>query len=345
MVVSTYISSGLLLSSLVGISFLKRLSRKAKKPEHLYTEALHCLIRDDKHNAVSLLREVVKKDSDHVDAYLLLGNTIRDEFPEQAVKIHQSLTVRPGLSKTIIVEIHKSLAEDYHTLNKIDLAKRECEKILKLERRNKWAVELLLILAETERDWKKAEHWDRLLKKISGKRSSSDPEKYHIHLGKDKLNSRDLSGAESEFKNAVKINSDSPHPYYFLGKIDMENGKKEAALHQWKQYLTLTPNPKLGIYKEIEGLLFEFNRYSEIEGLYRKIVEKYPQNKEALVRMVNHLIEKGDRDKAQTFLEQLKEESLIEKLLKHKISLPEQTDFSVISGVDSLIKFSLESDQ
>ena len=55
-----------------------------------------------------------------MEAYLLLGNTIRSDFPEQAVKIHQSLTVRPGLSKSVLVDIHIALAEDYRALKKND---------------------------------------------------------------------------------------------------------------------------------------------------------------------------------------------------------------------------------
>ena len=161
MLSSHHLTSELLFIGIVGISFFKRFSRKTKNPEHLFTEALHCLVTDNKQRAVSLLRQVVKKESDHMEAYLLLGNTIRSDFPEQAVKIHQSLTVRPGLSKSVLVDIHKALAEDYRALKKIDLAKREGENILRYERRNKWAVELMLALAEEEKDWQQAEHWNR----------------------------------------------------------------------------------------------------------------------------------------------------------------------------------------
>ena len=110
MLTTQYLTPKILFIGTVGISFFKRYFRKAKNPEHLFTEALHCLVTDDKHRAISLLKQVVKKNSDHMEAYLLLGNTIRSDFPEQAVKIHQSLTVRPGLSKSVLVDIHRALA-------------------------------------------------------------------------------------------------------------------------------------------------------------------------------------------------------------------------------------------
>ena len=119
----------------------------------------------------------------------------------------------------MIVGIHKALADDYRSLRKIDLAKREGEKILKYERRNKWAVELMLELSEEGKDWQQAEHWNRLLLKIYGKDITSDLGRYHVYAGMDIMESGDLSTAASEFKKAKNISSESALPYLYLGKI------------------------------------------------------------------------------------------------------------------------------
>ena len=75
------------------------------------------MVRGDKSKAVWTLRQVVKQDSDHVRAYLQLGNILRDENTEQAIKIHQSLTVRPNLSAEMRVDIHSALANDYKKIS------------------------------------------------------------------------------------------------------------------------------------------------------------------------------------------------------------------------------------
>ena len=66
------------------------------------------MLRTDNRKAIKLLRDVVKQDSDHIAAYLQLGNLLREEDPQRAIKIHQMLTVRPNLSKTIKIEIYKA---------------------------------------------------------------------------------------------------------------------------------------------------------------------------------------------------------------------------------------------
>ena len=145
------------------------------------------------------------------------------------------------------------------------------------------------------------------------------------------------------FKKAKTNSPDSALPYFYLGKIyDME-GKKEAALGYWKEYILLTANPELGIYKAIESLLFNLNRYSEVEEIYRNIVEKYPNNMEALVRMVNHLMEKGNVEKAIFLLDRYPVDSMTVRLLKYKVSIPNEISPDIISGLDSLIRESLKT--
>ncbi|MFQ6613341.1 MAG: hypothetical protein ACE5D1_00720, partial [Fidelibacterota bacterium] len=77
-----------------------RSDRKKYKPS-LYTDALTAMIRGDVATAVRNLRETVKKNSEHIDAYLHLGSLYRDENPYQAIKVHQSLTVRPNLPRPV----------------------------------------------------------------------------------------------------------------------------------------------------------------------------------------------------------------------------------------------------
>ena len=80
-------------------------------------------------------------------------------------------------------------------------------------------MELLLALAEEEKDWQQAEHWNRLLLKIYGKDITPDLERYHVYAGMEKMESGDLSEAESEFNKAIKISTESALPHLYLETI------------------------------------------------------------------------------------------------------------------------------
>ncbi|GIS71788.1 MAG: hypothetical protein CM1200mP10_13650 [Candidatus Neomarinimicrobiota bacterium] len=48
-----------------------------KNKDSLYTDALNAMVRGDSDDAMRLLRNVVRQDTDHLDAYLQLGDILR----------------------------------------------------------------------------------------------------------------------------------------------------------------------------------------------------------------------------------------------------------------------------
>ena len=64
--------------------FKKPLNKK--RTDTIYMEALNAMLLSDKRRAIKLLKCLVKKDSEHVSAYLQLGNLMRDEDADRAIK-------------------------------------------------------------------------------------------------------------------------------------------------------------------------------------------------------------------------------------------------------------------
>ena len=137
--------------------YLKK-PRKDNNLNSLYMESSKCkVLLSDKRKAISLLSAIVKNDSEHINAYLQLGNLLRNEDPEKAIKIHQMLTVRQNLNKNTKIEILKALSLDYEKIADISKSKIEAERVLNLDKNNLWANSFLLSLAEKNKDWDYAE--------------------------------------------------------------------------------------------------------------------------------------------------------------------------------------------
>ena len=103
-----------------------------KRTDTIYMEALNAMLLSDKRKAINLLSTLVKNDSEHVSAYLQLGNLLRDEDTDRAIKIHQMLTVRQNLDKETKIEIFKSLALDYKKINDLKNLKLKLKRFLSL---------------------------------------------------------------------------------------------------------------------------------------------------------------------------------------------------------------------
>ena len=305
----------------------------------LYTEALNMLVRGDSQNAIRLLRDVVKQDTNHLDAYLQLGDILREEGNSQnAIKIHQSLTVRPGLDDKLQIQIHKSLAKDYLSLNEISLAKKEAEMILNIDKKEFWATEFLLDLAEKSHDWAQAAH---LIKTLDSNNSDiTRLARFKVYEGMGKFENNDRKGAEQCFNKAIEIAPNFGLPHLYLGNLFSENRNLVKALEHWEQYALLDLKNGSSIYSKIESALFDLGRFSEVEKFYQRALKNNPRNLDALAKIANVLEEKGERQKALDLVEDAltqHEDSIKLRLMKLKLSIQYASPPQLSQQIDKMI--------
>ena len=297
------------------------------------------LVRGDSQNAIRLLRDVVKQDTNHLDAYLQLGDILREEGNSQnAIKIHQSLTVRPGLDDKLQIQIHKSLAKDYLSLNEISLAKKEAEMILNIDKKEFWATEFLLDLAEKSHDWAQAAH---LIKTLDSNNSDiTRLARFKVYEGMGKFENNDRKGAEQCFNKAIEIAPNFGLPHLYLGNLFSENRNLVKALEHWEQYALLDLKNGSSIYSKIESALFDLGRFSEVEKFYQRALKNNPRNLDALAKIANVLEEKGERQKALDLVEDALtqyEDSIKLRLMKLKLSIQYASPPQLSQQIDKMI--------
>ena len=305
----------------------------------LYTEALNMLVRGDSQNAIRLLRDVVKQDTNHLDAYLQLGDILREEGNSQnAIKIHQSLTVRPGLDDKLQIQIHQSLAKDYLSLNEISLAKKEAEMILNIDKKEFWATEFLLDLAEKSHDWAQAAN---LIKTLDNNNSDiTRLARFKVYEGMGKFENDDRKGAEQCFNKAIEIAPNFGLPHLYLGNLFSENRNLVKALEHWEQYALLDLKNGSSIYSKIESALFDLGRFSEVEKFYQRALKNNPRNLDALAKIANVLEEKGERQKALDLVEDAlsqHQDSIKLRLMKLKLSIQYASPPQLSQQIDKMI--------
>ena len=236
--------------------------------------ALNAMLLSDKRKAINLLSNLVKNDSNHVNAYLQLGNLLREEDAERAIKIHQMLTVRKNLNKGIKIEIFKSLAKDYEKINDLSKSKIEAEKIINIDKTNLWANLFLLSLAEQTKDWDYAEKKAKSLNKIKGFNDKINPSNYTLQKGVLHLNEGNLLEAEAIFRKVINESPELGMPYKYLGDIKHLNRDLVKAIEYWEKFMEMSPKDSHIVFDSIETALFDLGRYSEVEKFYRKVLKK-----------------------------------------------------------------------
>jgi len=337
----TYIIFAIIIAiSLLWLSYFYFKPSKGKHINNTYTEALNAMLLADKRKAISLLSNVVKKDSSHIDAYLQLGNLLRDEEPGRAIKIHQMLTVRPSVSKETKIEILKSLALDYEKTSELSKAKSEAEKIVEIDKANHWANSFLLSISEKMEDWDYAELKAKELQKIKGFNESINLSKYTLKKGLEYFKINNMTEAETLFRKAINESPNFGLPYRYLGDIMHLNRDLVKAVEYWEKYMDLEPIESANVFDRIETALFDLGRYSEVEKFYRKVLDKNSDDVNAGQRLANVLNEKGENKAAITLIDQFieKENSSISvMLMKLKLSLLTKTPAELSYYVDEIL--------
>ena len=298
------------------------------------------MLRADKRKAIAILTDIVKQDSDHIDAYLQLGSILRDDDPQRALKIHQMLTVRPSLDSNTRIEIYKSLAMDYEIIGDLKRSKSEAEHILSLDKQNQWALSFLLSLGEKLKDWDYAENKAKKLQKITGDYNDEELAKYLVFRSQEKIKRNEFEDAESILNNAIKKAPKFGLPYKYIGDIKMAKRELVKAVEYWEKFINLSPEESHKVFDNMESALFDLGRYSEVENFYRKVLEKDSTNIVGSLRLANVLNEKGEDQAAIKLIEgiiNIDSANISILLMKLKLSLSIQTPNELGHQIDTII--------
>ncbi len=332
----------LILVIIGGLTFFYIQPKQQAKTESIYTDALNAMVRGDKRTALKHLRDVVKQDTNHVDAYLQMGDILREEGNAlAAIKIHQSLTVRPNLKNDVKIHIHRSLALDYNQISQLAKARREVELLLKLDKKNLWANEFLLALFEKQQDWDKATQISKIIQKVKQLQDPTQIARFLVLKGMDKHEKGKVDEAIKTFDIAAKTDPNYEKTYLCLGDIYLVKRDLVKAIDNWEKYALLNPENGKMIYSKIEAALFDLGRFSEVEKFYERIVDKDPSNLSALTKLANVLEEKGEHNSALSLVEDAlskNQTSIHAHLMKLKLSVQVSKPNELSNHIDKIIQ-------
>lgn len=264
-----------------------------------YAEGLNLLLAGNKEEALQKLRETVSQESNNIDAYVKIGDILRELGQvERAINVHKYLTVRKGVSPKQQHDILRGLARDYQAGDNFEKALGVLNKVLADDRSCSWAQEMKLSLYEAKEDWS---HAFQVFKEISpknGKVKSSRLAVYRVQEGIQLQQEGRDKEAKSRFKDAIKICSEGPPGYIYLAEAYKNEDRKSDALGVLKQFVEKVPEQSYLAFEQLKELLYEGGVYGEIENLYLDVIEKQPDNLMARLGLAEIYEKKGELEAA-----------------------------------------------
>lgn len=264
-----------------------------------YTEGLNLLLAGEREAALKRLREAVTKNSRNVDAYLKIGDILRELGQvDRAINVHKYLTVRSGLSPKQREEIMHSLAKDYEQAREFDKGLEVLNQVLEENKHAVWAQEMKLRLYELKEEWDNAFQTYKELRKHRGESRNGRLALYKVQEGLQLIQNGKERDARARFKDAIRIDPNSPPAYIYLADSYRRENRNSDALQVLKEFVERVPSQSYLAFERIKDLLFEGGVFGEIENVYLEIIEIQPNNLMARLALAEIYEKKGELEKA-----------------------------------------------
>ena len=291
------------------------------KTTSLYTTALNHMLHGEDETAIKCFKEIAKKDTENIDAYIKLGILFRKTGKlKNAVKIHQGLLYRQGISKDQRLEILRNIVEDYISLEEKSKALSSAEDILELDKRNIWAFEKLQNLHRDLEQWDKAAWYLRKVLSLRRESNSRLLALYKVQGGLEKFNEGAYHDARLIFRKAIKIDPECETPYFYIAESYIKDHRGEEAIKWWEKFANASPEKAHLIFNPLQKVLFSLGNFGKIENFYENILSKKPGDIRTIAALAGFYERKGDVDKAITLVEELIEKNPDSRVAKIALS-------------------------
>ncbi|CAM3594206.1 lipopolysaccharide assembly protein LapB [Vibrio aquimaris] len=189
-----------------------------------YVTGLNLLLSDQSDKAVDHFIELLQVDNETIDTHLALGNLFRSRGEvDRAIRIHQNLISRSGLTieqKNIALQ---QLAKDYMASGFLDRAERIFEQLVDEPEHKEAALQQLVAIYQQTREWSKAIQYASQLVKLGRKRMRSNIAHFWCELAMQEQAEGDSNRAILHFKRALSEDPKCARASIALGKLYLEN--------------------------------------------------------------------------------------------------------------------------
>jgi len=264
-----------------------------------YIAGLNYLIAGEKDKALEKLQATVRLDTDFVDAYVKIGDILRQSgSPDRALKIHRDLAVRPVLPDEQRVNVMKALAQDYQALRQWQQALSACENILSTDRRNQWALDMQLSLYEEMGDWGAAYEIVRKNSHIPKQEKSTRLAAYKVEQGLQNVRAKREHDGRVCFRDAIREDPACIPAFLELADSYIREERSKDALEVLDDFIKRNPQFADLAFARLKQVLYDLGQFAVMEQIYSELEKDHPAVVAGLLGLADIYEKKGSLNRA-----------------------------------------------
>ncbi|MEM9174894.1 MAG: tetratricopeptide repeat protein [Myxococcota bacterium] len=274
-------------------------ARKAGSVEAALRRALRAAVAGDRPAAETWLERIVEADSADLDAYLALARLYREQGDiGRAIRMHQNLLLRSGLSKTQKNEALLELARDFDAGGFSERAVAGYEEVLDANPRDAEATERLVSLLGALREHSRALALVKRLRRFDREAADAHEGALLLAQARAQTDEGDADGARATLKRALRRDKTNAAAWSMLGDREAERGKDARAIDAWRKAVAADRSLGALLLPRIEAGFAARKKPQDYETYVRSLLEERPTDAAAQVALARTLASRGETREA-----------------------------------------------
>jgi lipopolysaccharide biosynthesis regulator YciM len=318
---------------------------KISRLSNTYFRGLNYLLNEQQDKALEIFLQIAEVDKETVETQFALGHLFRRRGEvDRAIRLHQNLVARTGLSEEQRTRASLELGEDYMRAGLLDRAETLFNDLVQMGVHAPKALQQLISIYQSERDWSQAIAHALQYEQISGESMSDSIAHYYCELAEKSIYEGNLKLAREQTALAYSSDSQCVRAGMIEGRLDLLENNDAAAIRAFERVARHDVDYLPEVLPQLMECYERRNELMRARGFLQEVIEHY-----AGVTPLLALTELIERDEgpaaAQDFLaKQLQqrpsvrgEAVLLDKVVSQPVSDPHETLRSLKQITDQLL--------
>jgi lipopolysaccharide assembly protein B len=249
---------------------------KISRLSNTYFRGLNYLLNEQQDKALEIFLQIAEVDKETVETQFALGHLFRRRGEvDRAIRLHQNLVARTGLSEEQKTRAVLELGEDYMRAGLLDRAETLFNDLVQMGVHAPKALQQLIIIYQAERDWPQAIAHALKYEQITGEPMGESVAHYYCEVAEKSIHENNLKQARDQIALAYSSDSQCVRAGMIEGRLDLMENNDAGAIRAFERvarhdvdFLPEVLTPLMECYRRRNELM-------RARGFLQEVIERY----------------------------------------------------------------------
>lgn len=249
---------------------------KISRLSNTYFRGLNYLLNEQQDKALEIFLQIAEVDKETVETQFALGHLFRRRGEvDRAIRLHQNLVARTGLSEEQKTRAVLELGEDYMRAGLLDRAETLFNDLVQMGVHAPKALQQLITIYQAERDWPQAIAHALKYEQITGEPMGESVAHYYCEVAEKYIHENNPKQARDQIALAYSSDSQCVRAGMIEGRLDLMENNDAGAIRAFER----VARHDVDFLPEVLAQLMEcYRRRNELmraRGFLQEVIERY----------------------------------------------------------------------